>query len=161
MTNFFAGYKRPRYAELNSTIHVFTKRFNNIITDFHDELVPFKEVTLRDCRRQQWFYDEAREARKKARRLYQRLKAGTNPSSKCEWRTTLKSSRRLAKSKKARYWTSEIHSASDNARHVWRTVANLLGESKSGAKPTFSQENYHSYINKKVVDVGAATSSVT
>ena len=80
-----------------------------------------------------------------------------NPVSKSEWQTALKSSRRLAQSKKASYWKSEIHSAGNNARHVWRTVVNLLGESKSGAKPTFSLENYHFYIEKK--DGRAVTSS--
>ena len=76
-----------------------------------------------------------------------------------EWRTALKSSRRLAQSKKASYWKSEIHSAGNNARHVWHTVDNLLGEAISGAKPTFSPENYHSYIDKKVADVRASTST--
>ena len=89
------------------------------------------------------------------------MKARKDAASKSEWRTALKSSRRLAQSKKAPYWKSEIHSAVNNARHVWRTVDNLFGETKSGAKPTFSPENYHSDIDKKVADVGAATSSVT
>ena len=53
----------------------------------------------------------------------------------------LNSSRCVAQSKKASYWKSEIHSAGNNARHVWHTVDNLLGEAKSGAKPTFSSED--------------------
>ena len=133
--------------------------FNNIITEVLDELAPVNEVTLCDCCRQPWLDDETREARKKARRLENRFKDKKDPASKSEWRTALKSSRRLAQSQKASYWKSEIHSAGNNACHVWRTVFNLLGEVKSGAKSTCSPEDCNSYIDKKVADVRAATSS--
>ena len=90
-----------RSAGLTSTVDILTERFNNIIREVLDQLVPVKEVTLRDCRRQPWIYDETYEARKQARRLYERLKAIKDPASKFELRTTLKSNRRLAQSKKA------------------------------------------------------------
>ena len=59
----------------------------------------------------------------------------------------------LVQLKKVFYLKSKIHSVGSNARPVWRTVDNLLGETKSGAKPTFSMEDYHFYIDKNVAHV--------
>ena len=77
----------------------------------------------------------------------------------CRPITARKRSKNLARAKEAAYWKSEIYSAGNNARHMWRTVNNLLGEAKSGAKPTFTPDVYHCHIDKKISDVRAATSS--
>ena len=68
----------------------------------------------------------------------------------------MKSSRKLAHSKAAAYWKSDINEAGGNARCVWRTVDNLFGKTKSSAIPRFSPDDYHDLIDSKIAGVRAA-----
>ena len=67
---------------------------------------------------------------------------------------------KLAHSKAAACWKSEINEAGGNARRVWRTVDNLLGKPKSSAIPRFSPDDYHDFeIDSKIAGVRAATAT--
>ena len=53
----------------------------------------------------------------------------------------------------------EIGAESGNDRRLWRTVDNHLGESKSGAKPGFTPDDYHNFMDCKIAGVRPATAS--
>ena len=146
-------------ADSPSSIDALAEHFNTVIAEVLDDLAPVKEITLRERSPQPWADAETREARRKARRLERRFKTNRNANTKSEWITARKRRKNLARAKEAVYWKSEICSAGNNARHMWSTVDNLLGEAKSGAKPTFSPDVYHRHIDKKISDVRAVTSS--
>ena len=71
----------------------------------------------------------------------------------------MKSSRKPAHSKAAAYWKSEINKAGGNARSVWRTVDNLHGKTKSSAITRFAPDDYHDFIDSKIMGVRAATAT--
>ena len=64
---------------------------------------------------------------------------------------------KLAHSKAAAYWKSEINEAGGNAWCVWRTVDNFLDKTKSSAIPRFSPVDYHDFIDSKIAGVRTAT----
>ena len=70
-----------------------------------------------------------------------------------------KSSRKLAQARAASFWKEQITSAGNNPRRVCKTVDNILVDAESGAKPTFTTDEYHDFIDMKIRDVQAATAS--
>ena len=134
-------------------------QYNSIITALLDEMAPTKTVVLRVRPQRPWYDDECRKTRKVARRHESKFTADRKPESRTRWHDALESSRKLSQSKAAAYWRVEVNAAGGNARRVWRTVDNLLGENKSATKPNFSPEDYHDLIDSKIAGVRAATAA--
>ena len=97
-------------------------------------MAPVNEVTIRVRRRQPFFDDDCRSARRKARRLKKAFKVKKTPTTRSKWRSALKSSRKLAQARAASVWKEQITSAGINPRRVWKTADNILGDAESGAK---------------------------
>ena len=117
-----------------------------------------KEVTLRMRQRQPHSDEDCRTVGKKDRWLEDVFKT-KNTSSRSNWRPAFKVNHKIAQTKAASFWKEEIVSIGNNARRVWKMVDNILDDAVSGAKPSFTPDDYHNVIDKKVVDVRTSTSS--
>ena len=152
--------------QINNTPDDFDPGIDNLATQYHsiitallDEMAPSKTVVLRIRPQRRWYDDECRKTRKVSRRLQRKFKADRKPESRSRWRDALKSSHKLSQFKAAAYWREEVSAAGGIARRVWRTLDNLLGENKSATKRNFSPEDYHDFIDSKIVGVRAATAA--
>ena len=135
------------------------ERYNTVITALLDRMAPLTDLTVRDRHHQPWFDAESRATRRRVRRLERRCKTTQSPEAFAVWRTALRASRKRSHAKAAIYWRGKISSAKKDARSAWRTVNELLGERKSECDHTFSAAEFHDFIDGKVADIRAATSS--
>lgn len=67
----------------------------------------------------------------------------------------LKSSRKLVRSKGRQNWRQALDSAYSDTRKTWKHLNCLLGKSDKSSRTysTFSAEDYHSFIDRKVTDI--------
>ena len=91
--------------------------------------------------------------------LERKCKSHRNGDLNKAWISSLRYSRHLPTAKAVSYWNVEIRAASENSRHIWRIVDNLLGDTKSDYAPYFSAEEYYDMLDKKVADITAAMAS--
>ena len=140
---------------------VFTSRISFRLETHLALSRPSRPITVRQRVHNPWFDVDSRDTIRKVRLLERRFKTDKAPASRDAWRSALLESRKKNHVKAAEYWKAKISSAGNDSRSVWRTVNGLLGDMRTDNQPTFSAEDYHNCIDKKTVDIRAATASAT
>lgn len=143
------------------------ENYHRVISNILDELAPVTTMSVR-LRPHRLHYDqECRQARRTARRLERAYLKAKRKVSASEadafntWRTALRSSRRLVRTKGRIFWRKNLESVTGDSKKTWRNVDMLLG--KVASRPhlplPFTAEEFHRHLDGKIAAIRERTAN--
>ena len=91
-------------------------QYNTVITNLLDKHAPVVEMTVRHRNHRPWFDEESKMTRKNVRRLERVFRRRRTTEARDEWKSALRQSRRMSRSKSSAYWKAKISDAGPDAR---------------------------------------------
>ena len=154
-TNLFlsSGFSSTSFSDVDA----FMNEFNSTISSLLDILAPFKSFRYRlTSRKAPWFDHDCillKQSVRKSERVY---RSTISTSSWYEWKTCPKSYRTLLFDKNSSYLRQSIISLS-NSKNRWSSLSKLLN--KNSPPPSFSPDDYLSYITTKIKNIRDTSSN--
>ena len=139
----------------------YASQVQRVVTEVLDEVAPFKvKKKLFGQKRNLWLSKEAREAKKRRRRLERRWKRTGDENTRVEYRKTCRSTNRLITDSRKKYFSDKI-TQSDDSRGRWRIVKDLLHTNGSRLLRTADEARLFCnavarFFHNKIIDIGTS-----
>ena len=115
--------RSPAHDEIKPlSIDAIVSQYNTVITNLLDKHAPVVEMAVRHRNHRPWFDEESKMTRKNVRRLERVFRRRRTTESRDEWKSALRQSRRMSRSKSSAYWKAKISDAGPDARGTWKSV---------------------------------------
>ena len=144
-----------------STTDEYASQVQRVVTEVLDEVAPFKvKKKPFGQKRNLWLSKEAREAKKRRRRLERRWKRTGDENTRVEYRKTCRSTNRLITDSRKKYFSDKI-TQSDDSRGRWRIVKDLLHTNGSRLLRTADEARLFCntvarFFHNKIIDIGTS-----
>jgi len=131
-------------------------RYDDVINDIADRLVPVKTVTRRSRPHSDPWYDDAcRAARRRCRRAERR--SSRHPEFADDARAELQSYRSLVRLKRTDFWHHTVEIQRSKPRKMWQSIDKLMGRGHPQTTSDLTADDFHRFFVDKVTRVRDST----